>query len=229
MSKKLARWFADLCKGVAFHTNGEEMKKLCTELNIDYDQFDKMSANEISLEVGGAMLFRNQVGKLLDYLRKNKPRVQPYDYHALNWGSIGDQADVSLRIGDPLLGFLGSGPLTIPEKGAYTLWYHELIDVLTKYYDNDEFRKMCMDLRINYLLLADKKAPERASEFVRILIAVNGIRTAVTYCQRNRPRVQPMWVHSIPWNDIVERAAAAFKEGNPLHDPILAKRIQEKH
>ena len=229
MSQKLARWFADLCKGVAFHHHGEEMKMLCTDLQIDYDQFEKMSPKEISLEVGGAAIFRNQVGKLIGYLRKNKPQVQPFDYHALNWESISDQADSAIRIGDPLLAFLGPGPLTIPKKGEYKLWYHELVDALTNYYDDDEFRKMCLDLRINYLLLTDLKRPQRASEFVRILIAVNGIRTAVTYCRRNRPRVQPMWVHSIPWDDIVERAAAAFKEGNPLHDPILAKRIQKKH
>ena len=227
--QKLARWFADLCNGVAFHNSGDEMKQLCTDLNIDYDQFEKMSPQEISLEVGGAAVFRNQVDKLLNFLRKNRPRVQPYTYQELNWEKIDDQADLAIRIGDPLLAYLGASPVTIPKKGEYKLWYHELTEALTNYYDDDEFRQMCKALKINYLILADLKKPQRASEFVRILIAINGIRTAVTYCKRNRPQVQPMWVHSIPWDDIIERAAAAFKSGNPLNDPILAKRIKKKH
>ncbi|MFT7585299.1 MAG: hypothetical protein ACI9EW_001723 [Cellvibrionaceae bacterium] len=226
MSKQLARWFADLCKGISHHHNDDELKRLCADLNMDYEEFKGMSPQDASLEIGGAVIFRNQVDKLLNYMRKNRPRVQPFSYQELNWDSIGSQAKISMGIGDPLLAFLGSQPVTVPKSGEYRLWYHELIKALTSYYSEDEFRQMCLDLSINYARLQGMKMSDKAQEVVRIAISSNAIGRLVKYCRSNRPRVQPMSNHDIPWDDIVQRSAAAFKEKNPLHDPILAKRIK---
>lgn len=230
MSEQLARWFVDLCKGIAFHNNEGEMEKLCKGLDIPYDQYpEDISIADISLEIGGSAVFSNKVGKVVEYLQKNRPRVQPFSFQSLNWESIEDQADISLRIGDPLLTYYTGLPLSVPKKGKYKMWYEELAKALTNYYDDDEFRKMCMDLNINYLPLMGLKRPDRASEFVKILIRLNGIKTAVKYCRQNRPRVQPLSNQSIQWDDIVERAMAAFKSGNALNDPILAKRVKKEN
>lgn len=230
MADQIAKWFLDICRGMNYHQHENELKELCSAMDISYAQYEKMAKDERSFNIGGTLIFLNKIDKFLNYMRKNKPRWQPYAYQQLDWDDIEAQADSSFRLGDPLLKFFDYQPINLPEKGKYKLWYHELIDALSKYYDDAEFRKMCVDLNINFLNTVGKKPQERAQEAVfAIMQQADGISKMVKYCRQNRPRVQPLWVHSIPWDDIVERASAALKEGNLLHDPILAKRIRQNH
>ena len=176
----------------------------------------------------GIAILHNQINKLIKYCLLNRPRVQPFAYHETNWRSIITESDSAVRIGDPLFQYVGNQRVRVPPRGKFKLWYHELGDALMKYYDDDEFRKMCADLNYNYVYINHLKRAEQTSEIVAYGIDFNMIGKIVHYCKWNRPRVQPLWVHDIPWDDIATRAAAAMKTDNPLNDPILAKRIREK-
>lgn len=229
MSKQPSHWFVALCKGIAYHNSGDELKKLCESMEIPYDQYDGMSFSSKTLEIGGFHIFFDRLDKVFEYLRETRPRSQPVGYHALDWDDIEAQGKEAIRAGDPLHLFhprLQSGEL--PKKGKYMLWYHELGKILTKYYDKAEFRQMCLDLNINYDRVSSVNDKYKGLEAVLIAIGQkNGIKKLVHYCRWTRPQIQPLWVHSIPWDEIVERADKAFKEGNPLHDPILAKHIRK--
>ena len=39
MSNKMPNWFTGLSKAVAFHNSGDELKNLCSELDIEYEVF----------------------------------------------------------------------------------------------------------------------------------------------------------------------------------------------
>ena len=229
MARQPNHWFAALCKGIAYHNSGDELKNLCQAVDVPYDRYDGISFAEKTLEIGGFHIFFNRLDKVFEYLRENRPRAQPAGYHALDWDDIEAQGKDAIRAGDPLHLYLPSlQPGVLPEKGEFLLWYHQLGDILIKYYDAEEFRQMCTDLNINYDRVSTVTDKYQGLEVVLIAIGQkNGIKKLTNYCRWTRPRVQPLWVHSIPWDNIVERAEAAFKEGNPLHDPLLAKHIRK--
>lgn len=227
MSKKPAGWFIDLCKLIGFYNSDGEIEKICNAVDIDYQELKGLKIEDQVQEIAGTMIFRNQLDKLIKYLRKNRPRVQPLAYHDISLNMIETQADAAFRLGDPLLQFYGGGRVLLPDKGKTKLWYHELSNALENYYSDDEFRQMCGDLSLNYNYFSGMKKPKRAQEMVGASIQYGLLGKIIHYCQTNRPRVQPLSNQSIQWGDIEARAKKAFSEGNGLHDPILAKRIKE--
>lgn len=229
MSKQPAHWFGALCKGIGYHNSDGELEQLCEKVGIPYERYDEVPFTQKTLEIGGFHIFFNRLDKIFEYLRENRPRVQPAGYHALDWEDIHEQGKDAIRAGDPLLLFSSLiQPGVLPKKGKYKLWYHELGEAIGKYYDKEEFRKMCLDLNINYNRLSAVEDKYKGLEAVMIAIgARNGIKDLIHYCRWNRPAIQPSWVHSIDWDGLLERADEAFKSGNPLNDPKLAIKIRK--
>ena len=220
-------WFTSLTTAVAFHNADDELKNLCKELDINYDSFGKAKHEEKAEGIVGLALFRNQISDLIEYCLTHRPRVQPFKFHETDWKGIVTMSDSAVRIGDPLFTYIGKKRILVPDQGKYKLWYHELAEALEKYYDDDEFRQLCEHFKYNYLYIGHLDREEQASELVAYGIDFKLISKMIHYCKYTRPQVQPSWVHSIPWDDIDERAAEAVKSGNPLNDPLLAKRVHK--
>ncbi|MEM8862684.1 MAG: hypothetical protein AAGD96_30615 [Chloroflexota bacterium] len=218
-----AGWFIDLSKKLSFYNNRGEIEQLCNALKIDFNAIRSQKLHIQVQEIIGAMIFRNELSKLIGYLKKNRPRSQPYAYHRINLDDIQKQAEAALRLADPLLEVDYSGPaVAIPPKGVAKTWYHEFAEVLETYYDDDEFRQMCTHFRINdaFTTLNSKKV--RAIKVVEHGLNYGIIGKIVKYCRQNRPRVQPMKFNQIPWDTFETRAKTAVKSGNALNDPIAA-------
>lgn len=225
----MPRWYTDLSKAVSYHNSDGELKQICKALDIDYEGYEGASHKQKVESIVDLSVFRNQLSNLINFCLGNRPRVQPCEYHKTDWRSIITQSNSAVRIGDPLFQYIGKQRLKVPPSGEYTLWYHQFSEVLTKYYDDDEFRQMCEVFNYNFAYLAHLTRNEQASEIVAYGIDLNLIGKMIHYCKWTRPRVQPMWVHEIPWDGIAARAAAAVKSGNPLNDPILAEQIRKKN
>ncbi|MEM9775847.1 MAG: hypothetical protein AAF902_14825 [Chloroflexota bacterium] len=219
-----ADWFIALSKKMMFYDSSGELEQLCNHLRFDFNSIRRQPIGIQVQEIIGAMIFRNELGKLIGYLKKNRPRSQPHAYHQINLNDIQLQAEAALRLGDPLLEVEPtSAVVVVPPKGVVKTWYHEFAEVLEDYYDDDEFRQMCKHFRINEAITSLNSKKARAQIVVGYGLDYGIIGRIVKYCRQNRPRVQPMRFNQIPWNTFEARAIEAVRSGNPLNDPITAR------
>jgi hypothetical protein len=82
-------------------------------------------------------------------------------------------------------------------------WHVRLYDVLDNYFDDNDIRKLCFDLRVDYQDLAGTSKAARVIELIKYFARSGKIGELIDHCSQIRPNVS--------WSDL--RAAAI---NNPL-------------